>query len=343
MAHVLDNTTILITGGTGAWGRELTRQVLERFSPKEIRIYSRGEHAQVEMRRAFPDPRIKFIIGDVRDKNILNFAMRGVDYVFHLAALKHVPICEDNSWEAVLTNIYGTQNIIELAIQNKAKKVVDVSTDKAVEPYNLSGVTKACGEKLVINANQNYPSGTAFMCIRGGNVIGTTGSVIPLFAEQIRKNNKITLTDGTMTRFLMSTREAIGLVFQAFEEARGGEVFVMKMPSATMDTVSKVMVKLLGDKKTKIEVIGARPGEKMHEMLISKNETVLAKDLGNGYFVILPHYASKELKAVYAKNKNLAIPYFSSQNTHRLKEKELADILQKEMFVSFGQKLAQAG
>ncbi|MBI2025329.1 polysaccharide biosynthesis protein [Candidatus Kaiserbacteria bacterium] len=338
---MLDNTIILITGGTGAWGRELTRQILERFSPKEIRIYSRGEHAQVEMRRAFPDPRIKFIIGDVRDKNILNFAMRGADYVFHLAALKHVPICEDNSWEAVLTNIYGTQNIIEAAIQNNVKKVVDISTDKAVEAYNLYGVTKACGEKLVINANKNYPSATTFMCIRGGNVIGTTGSVIPLFAEQIRKNNKITLTDGSMTRFLMSTREAIGLVFQAFEAAKGGEVFVMKMPSATMDMVARVMVRLLGDSKTAVGNIGVRPGEKMHEMLISKNETVMAKDLGNGYFVILPHYASKELKASYSKYKNLTIPYFSSQNTRCLKEKELTDILQKEMPVFLGQKLAQ--
>ena len=343
MAHLLDNTTVLVTGGTGAWGRELTRQTLERFSPKEIRIYSRGEHAQVEMRRAFPDPRIKFIIGDVRDKNILNFAMRGADYVFHLAALKHVPICEDNSWEAVLTNIYGTQNIIEAAIWNNVKKVVDVSTDKAVEAYNLYGVTKACGEKLVINANKNYPSATTFMCIRGGNVIGTTGSVIPLFAEQIRKNNKITLTDGSMTRFLMSTREAIGLVFQAFEAAKGGEVFVMKMPSATMDMVARVMVRQLGDSKTVVENIGVRPGEKMHEVLISKNEIVLAKDLGNGYFVILPHYASKELKTAYAKYKNLTIPYFSSQNTRCLKEKELADILQKEMPVFFGQKSAQAG
>jgi UDP-N-acetylglucosamine 4,6-dehydratase/5-epimerase len=343
MAHLLDNTIILVTGGTGAWGRELTRQILERFRPKEVRIYSRGEHAQVEMRRAFPDPRIKFIVGDVRDKNILNFAMRGADYVFHLAALKHVPICEDNSWEAVLTNIYGTQNVIEAAIQNNVKKVVDVSTDKAVEPYNLYGVTKACGEKLVINANKNYPSATTFMCIRGGNVIGTTGSVIPLFAEQIRKNNKITLTDGSMTRFLMSTREAISLVFQAFEEAKGGEIFVRKMPSTTIHMVAKVMVRLLGDGKTAVENIGVRPGEKMHEVLISKNEIVLAKDLGNGYFVILPHYASKGLKAAYAKYKNLAIPYFSSQNTRCLKEKELEDILQKEMSLSLGQKPAHAG
>ena len=343
MAHILDNSIILITGGTGAWGRELTRQILERFNPKEIRIYSRGEHAQVEMRRVFSDSRIKFIIGDVRDRNILNFAMRGVDYVFHLAALKHVPVCEDNSWEAVLTNICGTQNVIEAAIQNKVKKVVDVSTDKAVEPYNLYGVTKACGEKLIINANKNYPSPTTFMCIRGGNVIGTTGSVIPLFAEQIRKNNKITLTDGNMTRFLMSTREAIGLVFQAFEVAKGGEIFVMKMPSATMHMVANVMVQLLGDSKTAVENIGVRPGEKIHEVLISQNEIVLAKDLGNGYFVILPHYAPKELKAAYAKHKNLTIPYFSSQNTRCLKEKELMDILQKEISVSLGRKLTQAG
>lgn len=333
MVHILDildNATVLITGGTGAWGKELTRQILEKFSPKEIRIYSRGEHAQVAMRRALPDPRVRFIIGDVRDKNILNFAMRNVDYVFHLAALKHVPVCEENCWEAVLTNVCGTQNVIECAIANKVRKVVDVSTDKAVEPYNLYGVTKACGEKLVVNANQNYISETKFLCIRGGNVIATTGSVIPLFAEQIRAKNCITLTDPAMTRFLMSAGEAIGLVFQALEAAHGGEIFVMKMPAATMETVAYTMIKLLGNGRTRTDIIGARPGEKTHEVLVSKNEIGFARDMGNGTFVILPSFASSELRDAYAACAPLTLPHFGSENARRLSETELADMLRNE-------------
>ncbi|MBI4054039.1 MAG: polysaccharide biosynthesis protein [Candidatus Doudnabacteria bacterium] len=333
MPHLLDNATVLITGGTGAWGKELTRQVLSKFNPKEVRIYSRGEHAQVEMRREFPDPRLKFIIGDVRDRNILTLAMKGVDYVFHLAALKHVPVCEDNSWEAVLTNIYGTQNVIEAAIQNQVKKVVDVSTDKAVEPYNFYGVTKACAEKLVINANQNYISKTIFMCIRGGNVIGTTGSVVPLFAHQIRKHNKITLTDPTMTRFLMSTKEAISLVFTAFEQALGGEVFVMKMPAANMETVADAMLKLKGNRRTKVGRIKVRPGEKMHEVLVSHNEAKMTYDLNNGYFVILPHYAGAELGRAYQKFPKLKQTEFSSQNTRQLDLAELVKALKKEQWL----------
>lgn len=327
----LHHSTILITGGTGAWGKELTKQILERFSPKEVRIYSRGEHAQVEMRRAFPDPRLKFIIGDVRDKNILNFAMQGADFVFHLAALKHVPVCEENAWEAVLTNIYGTQNVIECAMQNGVKRVVDVSTDKAVEPFNHYGVTKACGEKLMINANQNYgASRTTFMCIRGGNVMLTTGSVIPLFADQIRKQNKITVTDLAMTRFLMSVKEAIGLVFEAFDRAHGGEVFVMKMPAATLETIAQAMIRLFGNDRTHIEIIGTRPGEKTHEVLVSKNEAPFARDLGGEYYVILPQYGHQKLQAEYDTYAPLALPEFSSQNTHRLDLEALTMTLRKE-------------
>ena len=200
------DSVVLVTGGTGSWGNELISQLLEKYSPKEIRIYSRGEHKQVEMRAKYKnDSRLRFIIGDVRDKNILSLSMKNVDYVFHLAALKHVPVCEENTWEAVLTNIYGTQNVIEAAIENDVKKVIDISTDKAVDPFNHYGVTKANSEKMITNASFNYITETKFVCIRGGNVLGTNGSVIPLFKNQILSENKITVTDPAMTRYLMST------------------------------------------------------------------------------------------------------------------------------------------
>lgn len=275
---MLDNKIIFITGGTGSWGNELVKQILEKYSPEEIRIYSRGEHKQVEMKQKFGfHPKLKFIIGDVRDKNIMGHAMRGSHYVFHLAALKHVPVCEENPWEAVLTNIYGTQNVIECAIENDVEKVVDISTDKAVDPFNHYGCTKACGEKMIINANVNYNSSTKFVCIRGGNVIGTNGSVIPLFKHLIEEKNEITITDGSMTRFLMSTREAIGLIFQALEHAQGGEVFVMRMPATTVDIISDVMISLFGNTETQKKNIGIRPGEKQSEVLVSRNEAPTTK------------------------------------------------------------------
>lgn len=326
MNHI-DDKTILVTGGTGSWGQELVRQLLE-FSPgpKEIRIYSRGEHKQVEMRAQYTDPRLKFIIGDVRDKNILNFAMTGVDTVFHLAALKHVPVCEDNPWEAVLTNIYGTQNVIETAVANNVSVVVDVSTDKAVEPYNLYGITKACAEKLVINANKLNTS-TRFVCIRGGNVIGTNGSVIPLFKKQIKDKNVITITDPDMTRFLFSTKGAIALIFEALHKHTGGEIFVLRMPAATVGTIADVMIDLFGDKSTKKKIIGTRQGEKKHEVLISKNEISFTDDENNGYFTIYPAYLERKIQHP------LKLSEFSSQNTERLSKEELKDVLKKETWL----------
>jgi len=290
------NSTILVTGGTGSWGHELVSQLLRKHETKEIRIYSRGEHKQWKMKREFDNhPKLNFIIGDVRDRNILSFAMRGVDYVFHLAALKHVQICEDHCWEAVLTNVYGTQNVIECAIERGVKKVIDASTDKAVSPHNFYGVTKACGEKMMINANKLSECKTKFMAIRGGNVIGTAGSVIPLFKEQIANKNEITVTDENMTRFLMNTGEAIGLVLEAVTKSLGGELFVMRMPATKLGTLADVMVKMFGDKKTKVKEIGVRPGEKMHEVLISKDEIGRAKIFSKDYFVILPQYEDKKL------------------------------------------------
>ncbi len=325
--NLIKGKTILVTGGTGSWGHELVYQLLQMNpGPKEIRIYSRGEHKQVEMRKLFPQSKLKFIIGDVRDKNILNFAMKGVDTVFHLSALKHVPVCEDNPWEAVLTNIYGTQNIIETAIENNVGLVVDVSTDKAVDAYNLYGVTKACGEKLIINANK-YPSKTKFVCLRGGNVIGTNGSVIPLFKQQILTKNEITITDPEMTRFLMSTKEAIRLIFEAIKKHQGGEVFVLNMPAATVQTIADAMIELFGNKKTKIKIIGTRQGEKKHEVLVSKNEVPLAENTEDGYFTINPAFRTTVIK------KPLANAEFSSENTKQLSKSELITLLKKEAWL----------
>jgi len=325
------NSTILVTGGTGSWGHELVSQLLEKHKPKEVRVYSRGEHKQWKMKREFDNhPKLNFIIGDVRDKNVLSFAMRGVDYVFHLAALKHVPICEDNGWEAVLTNIYGTQNIIECAIEREVRKVIDASTDKAVAPYNLYGVTKACGEKLMINANKLSECQTKFVAIRGGNVVGTAGSVIPLFKEQLANKNEITVTDERMTRFLMNTGEAIGLVLKAVKKSLGGEIFVMRMPATKLGTLAEVMIKMFGDKKTKVKKIGVRPGEKMDEVLISRDEVGRAKVFSDDYFVILPQYENKKLEKKYQPCKPLKLGEFSSRNTKILGKRELKKVLEAE-------------
>lgn len=323
----ISNKVILVTGGTGSWGHELLTQLLAmKDGPKEIRIYSRNEHKQVEMRNRFTDKRVRFIIGDVRDKNILNFAMTGVDTVFHLAALKHVPVCEDNPWEAVLTNIYGTQNVIETAIKNEVEVVVDVSTDKAVDPFNHYGVTKACGEKLIINANK-LPAKTKFICVRGGNVIGTNGSVIPLFKRQILQNNELTLTDPQMTRYLMSTSQAISLLFKAIEKHTGGEIFVLHMPATTVDIIADTMIELFGNSKTKKKIIGSRPGEKLHEVLISKNEVPFTETTTKDYFTIYPVFKPIKIK------KKLELPEFSSENTTQLTSKELSAILKKEAWL----------
>lgn len=330
---MFDNKTLFITGGTGSWGHELVRQLLAKYNPKEIRIYSRGEHRQVEMKQQFRSQKLKFIIGDVRDKNILGLSMKGVDYVFHLAALKHVPVCEENPWEAVLTNVYGTQNVIECAIANKVTKVIDISTDKAVDPFNHYGVTKACGEKLIINANQNYITETSFVCIRGGNVIGTNGSVLPLFKKQLSEHNTITVTDPHMTRYLMSTKEAIALIFEAVQKSLGGEIFVMRMPATTVETIANVMVELFGTSESKIEMIGVRPGEKLDEILVSRNEAKRTKIINDSYYVILPQFSDNTLEATYQQYKAFDKEEFTSKNARQLSHEEFVSILKKEAWL----------
>lgn len=331
---MFDNKVLFITGGTGSWGHELVSQLLEKSNPKEIRIYSRGEHRQVQMKQEFNNnPILKFIIGDVRDKNILNISTRNVDYLFHLAALKHVPVCEENCWEAVLTNVYGTQNIIEAAMNNNIKKVIDISTDKAVDPFNFYGITKACGEKLIINANQNPNHETKFICIRGGNVMGTNGSVLPLFKSQIFEKNEITITDPTMTRYLMSTSDAISLIFDAVINSEGGEVFVMRMPAIKLENIANVMIKLFGNKNTKIRTIGVRPGEKMHEVLVSKNESSKTKIFNDNYYIIMPQYMDVELEKKYKNFDPIELNEFNSNNARQLHEEELINTLKREKWL----------
>lgn len=275
------NSTILVTGGTGSWGIELIRQLLA-LQPKKIIIFSRNENRQVLMRRNFEDTRLHFCIGDIRDKNAVSLACLGVDFVFHLAALKHVPVCEENPLEAIKTNVIGTHNIIEASIENNIKKVIYVSTDKAADPANTYGMTKALGEKLIIQANEAN-SNTSFLCIRGGNVLGSSGSVLPLFMKQLEEKNQINITDKRMTRYFVTPQHAIKTLLQAAEFGTGGEIFVMYMSACKIIDLAEVLIEHLQKKNVVVNEIGARRGEKIHEVLIAEAEesfaTVFNKDL----------------------------------------------------------------
>ena len=310
---------VLITGGSGSWGTELVWQIIDSPEIGEIRIYSRGEHKQVEMKRRFYNQRnkLKFIIGDVRDEERLIIAMKGVNKVFHMAALKHVPVCEDNPWEAVQTNIMGTHNVIQAAIVNDVERVVFISTDKAADPLNLYGATKSCAEKLIINAN-NLTDKTVFVCLRAGNVLGTNGSVVPLFIEQIKKTNAITITHPEMTRFFLRLEDAIRLVLKAEREAVGGEITVVKMPACKIIDLAHVLINEYGDKKTKINTIGIRPGEKIHEVLVTRYEISRIIQKGE-WFVILPMISVPRVDKHYRNMKRANIKSeYSSVNASQL-------------------------
>ncbi|MGH4120167.1 SDR family NAD(P)-dependent oxidoreductase [Clostridium sp.] len=296
---MFENKTILITGGTGSWGNELTTQLLE-MNPKKIIIYSRSELNQVNMQRKFNNTKLEFIIGDIRDYESINEATKNVDYIFHLAALKHVPICEQQPDEAIKTNIIGVKNLISAAIQNNVVKVIDVSTDKAVEPVNVYGMTKAIGEKLIIHANV-ITSKTKFVCIRAGNVLGTNGSVVPYFIDQVKRCNEITVTDTEMTRYFLTLKQAIQLIFKAIRSSIGGEIFVMKMPGYKIVDIATIIQAEFGDEHCTVKIIGKRPGEKVNEVLISKYEAENAYIYDNDYFVILPQINIEGLKEYYKK------------------------------------------
>lgn len=316
-------STILLAGGSGSWGNELTRQLLLR-EPKQIIIFSRGEILQIGMERKFNNKLVKYIIGDVRDQRAVDDVVSGVDYIFHLAALKHVPTCENQVFEAIQTNIIGANNVIEAAIRHKVKKFIDVSTDKAVDPINTYGLTKAIGEKLTISANCQTLN-TEFICIRSGNVLGTNGSVVPFIIDQIKTTNTAKVMDDKMTRFFITFQQAISLLLYAAEVGIGGETYVMNMPSFYIKDLVELLVEFYGDEDTKIEILGAREGEKTHEVLISLHEIYRTYYVNKDYFVILPQLKTGR---TYFRPYDRILKALSSEDN--LKDKEYLRELLKE-------------
>lgn len=277
----IQNKILLITGGTGSFGHAVLNRFLHTDHFKEIRIFSRDEKKQDDMRNQLKNDKLKFYIGDVRDYNSVERAMRGVDYVFHAAALKQVPSCEFFPLEATKTNVFGTQNVIDAAGINKVKKVICLSTDKAAYPINAMGISKALMEKVAVAASRNL-NDTTVCLTRYGNVMASRGSVIPLFLKQIKENNPITITDPNMTRFLMSLDEAVELVLFAFENGNPGDLFVNKAPAGTIGDLAQAL-KELCNANNEIKIIGTRHGEKLYETLCTREEMVKAEDMGDFY------------------------------------------------------------
>ena len=281
----ISNKTLLITGGTGSFGNAVLNRFLQTDHFSEIRIFSRDEKKQDDMRNQLKNDKLKFYIGDVRDINSVTRAMQGVDYVFHAAALKQVPSCEFFPLEATKTNVFGTQNVIDAAVACKVSKVICLSTDKAAYPINAMGISKALMEKVAVAASRNIPNNTTTVCLtRYGNVMASRGSVIPLFLNQIKTKQPITITDPNMTRFLMSLDEAVELVLFAFEHGNQGDLFVNKAPAGTIADLAQAL-KELCNADTEIKVIGTRHGEKLYETLCTREEMQKAEDMGEFYRV----------------------------------------------------------
>ncbi|YCI74866.1 polysaccharide biosynthesis protein [Bacillus sp. R1-10] len=328
---MIKNQTILVTGGTGSWGYELVRQLLE-YEPREIRIFSRNESNQFTMKQEFDNnPKLNFIIGDIKEKEAIMEASQGVDYIFHLAALKHVPVCEDQPIEALKTNVIGTQNVIEAAISCNVHSVVNISTDKASNPSNFYGLSKAMAERLIIHAN-TLKTNTRFVCIRGGNVLGTNGSVIHVFKKQIKEKGKIGITDLNMTRFFLTIEEAIKLVFKATFESIGGEIFVMKMPSCKIMDLAEVLMEASNKTNVGVEVLGIRPGEKLHEILLSEYESTTAIVYDDEYYVILPSIHINGIKDHYANYQPVSLEDYNS-GTGLMNKSQIAEMLKNGGFI----------
>ena len=279
MLTIIKNKILLITGGTGSFGTAVLNKFLNTNHFKEIRIFSRDEKKQDDMRNTFKNDKLKFYIGDVRDASSVEKAMHGVDYVFHAAALKQVPSCEFFPMEAVKTNVVGTQNVIDAAIKYEVKKVICLSTDKAAYPINAMGISKAMMEKVAVAASRNLDKTTVCLT-RYGNVMASRGSVIPLFVKQIKSGQNITITDPKMTRFLMSLEEAVDLVLFAFEHGNSGDLFVNKAPAGTIGDLAQALKEMF-NANTEIKIIGTRHGEKLYETLCTREEMVKAEDMGD--------------------------------------------------------------
>ncbi|WP_290062112.1 polysaccharide biosynthesis protein [Paraclostridium bifermentans] len=341
---------LLITGGTGSFGNA----VLDRFLStdiKEIRIFSRDEKKQEDMRRTYRNDKLKFYIGDVRDYNSIDFAMKGVDYVFHAAALKQVPSCEFYPMQAVQTNVIGTENVLNACINNKVKRVVCLSTDKAAYPINAMGISKAMMEKVAIaKSRQVNHEDTLITVTRYGNVMASRGSVIPLFVDQIKRGEDITVTDPNMTRFMMSLPDAVELVLYAFENARQGDLFIQKAPAATIECLAKAITEVFGCNETGVKIIGTRHGEKLYETLATREELSKSEDCGNYYRICADNRDLNYDKYFSNGKKDVSITEdYHSHNTTRLDIEGMKnlllnlDFIKEELRILEEEKLKYAG
>jgi UDP-glucose 4-epimerase len=326
------NKILLITGGTGSFGNAVLRRFLDS-DIAEIRIFSRDEKKQDDMRKRYSNPKLKFYLGDVRDIDSVRTSMLGVDYVFHAAALKQVPSCEFYPLQAVKTNVLGTENVLEAAVTLGVKRVICLSTDKAVYPINAMGISKAMMEKVAVAKSRE--SGATTICItRYGNVMGSRGSVIPLFVDQILGGHELTITDPEMTRFMMTLNDAVDLVLYAFEHGTSGDIFVQKAPAATITILADALTSLLGVPDHSVNVIGTRHGEKLFEVLLSREEMVASEDLG-GYFRVLPDLRDLNYGKFTDQGEHQiseAVDY-NSHNTTRLDLKGMQGLLMKLDFI----------
>jgi UDP-N-acetylglucosamine 4,6-dehydratase/5-epimerase len=331
---MFNTKTLLITGGTGSFGNAVLKRFLNS-DIAEIRIFSRDEKKQDDMRKHYASTKLKFYIGDVRDYQSVINATRGVDYIFHAAALKQVPSCEFHPMEAVKTNVLGTENLLEAAIQNGVKRVVCLSTDKAVYPINAMGISKAMMEKVMVAKSRNVDETKTVICgTRYGNVMASRGSVIPLFIEQIRAGKSLTLTDPNMTRFMMTLADAVDLVLYAFEHGNNGDLFVQKAPAATVETLARALTQLMGKPEHSIEVIGTRHGEKLYEALLSREEMVCAEDMGQYYRVPPDLRDLNYAKFVELGEKKISYTEdYNSHNTERLDVDGMQNLLLKLEFM----------
>ena len=330
----MKNKIILIFGGTGSFGSAFLKKIINT-SVKEIRIFSRDEKKQDDMRKKFSNKKIKFLLGDIRNASSVFRACKNVDYVFNAAALKQVPSCEFYPMEAVKTNIHGVENVIKASIKNNVKKVICLSTDKAVYPINAMGISKAMMEKVMIAESRNLsPRQTTICGTRYGNVIASRGSVIELFNNQILANKEITITDPNMTRFMLTLEDAVDLVMYAFRQGKNGEIYVRKAPAATVQDIAGAIIKIYGKDNYPIKVIGTRHGEKLYESLLSKEELSFAKDLGK-YYCLIPDRRDLNYEKFYEKGtKDLNIDSdYNSHNTTRLSVDEIVSLLKKSKFV----------
>ena len=329
---IFKNKILLITGGTGSFGNAVLNRFLLTDHFKEIRIFSRDEKKQDDMRNQLKNDKLKFYIGDVRDYNSIERAMRGVDYVFHAAALKQVPSCEFFPIEATKTNVFGTQNVIDAAGANKVKKVICLSTDKAAYPIDAMGISKALMEKVAVAASRNLAETTVCLT-RYGNVMASRGSVIPLFLKQIKEGNPITITDPNMTRFLMSLEEAVELVLFAFENGNPGDLFVNKAPAGTIGDLALALKELCGA-ENEIKIIGTRHGEKLYETLCTREEMLKAEDMGDFYRIAADNRDLNYAKYFSEGDQDISkVEDYHSHNTLQLGVEGMKELLSKLSYV----------